>query len=229
MPTVTDMESYQNFALEQQQANNEFNAAQAAKQMDFQKMMSDTAHQREVADLKAAGLNPVLSSGGQGASSAQGAAAEADNSAAGNVGAILQQVLQAQSAREVAAMYNAATIAASQIAAGASMYGSDMSYQNREDHPSSPREVVARLVNTLVGGSSGKNVPTLANKVRSAAKQLILGIKARSKNPDFYSWLRKNGGIPKKLGVGSQQWHVAMNLYKRGMFSNLSKFLRQFR
>lgn len=65
-----------NWQSEQAKIAREFNASEAAKNRDWQKMMSDTAHQREVRDMIAAGINPVLSvSGGNGAAVTSGATA----------------------------------------------------------------------------------------------------------------------------------------------------------
>lgn len=60
-------------------AANKETATSTARQMQFQERMSNTAHQRQMADLKAAGINPMLSAKLGGASSPAGASYQASN------------------------------------------------------------------------------------------------------------------------------------------------------
>lgn len=60
---------------------NSASAAQAKAQMDFQERMSNTAYQRATADMRKAGLNPMLAYQQGGASTPGGAAAEMKNPA----------------------------------------------------------------------------------------------------------------------------------------------------
>jgi len=66
------------FSAKKQKETNAANIQQAENQMAFQERMSSTAHQREVEDLRKAGLNPILSAN-HGASTPGGAMATLEN------------------------------------------------------------------------------------------------------------------------------------------------------
>ena len=56
-------------ALQQQQSSQDFTAAENEKNRQFQLGLASTQYQRQVADMKAAGLNPSVMLGGHGSAS----------------------------------------------------------------------------------------------------------------------------------------------------------------
>lgn len=77
---------------------NQYNSEQVANQEGFQMTMSDTAYQRQVQDMKAAGLNPMFAVGSGGASSPAGSVAQQTSP----ISTGLQGAQQAQSMQNAA-------------------------------------------------------------------------------------------------------------------------------
>lgn len=90
--------------------SNVFNAREARNNRAFQERMSSTAHQREVVDLRRAGLNPMMSRMGSGASSPSGDRAQFEDFGGKGISSALAakqaqaqlKLIEAQTGKEIA-------------------------------------------------------------------------------------------------------------------------------
>lgn len=122
-----------------------YNSEEAKASRDWQTEMSNTSHQREIKDLKKAGLNPVLSAN-QGAQSytTSSASAEAENPSSGmaqlaasemsGMAGIKSSEISAAATKHAAATTAAAQRAAAAQAAAAQKYAADVAYRTAQEH-----------------------------------------------------------------------------------------------
>lgn len=239
MPT---WEQYKDFALKTQASNNAWSAEQAQKQMDFQLNMSNTAHQREVADLKAAGLNPVLSAGGSGASVTSGASGQTDTSVLQSITSYLMQQNQnliqlegqrvsAETALETAEIHAQAQMAAAAAAAAATRYASDQNYalqiELASKYPNNPWSTLSAILNG--DNYDGKGITSKVGSLISALTDTGGGYNSASGTSSKASVVSKvldvlnpNGTLNNYL----KQLKNGGSISSSGMFNSILSWMR---
>lgn len=149
-----------------QQATNSQNADMAQSQMDFQAYMSNTSYQRAVADMKAAGLSPMLAYHQGGASTPVGAMATMQNPAtsgaqvAGTYSQIAQNAANLENIKADTTLKGAQTHAAEAQASAAEAAANQSAwsaYYGGEKASQDIKESSARVDSGMYGASAAES------------------------------------------------------------------------